>query len=112
MRNSPDLATQTEADPGRYCSVWWWAQCLLALVLAFHLVSAPLHQHRHDGVAGHSTVTAQHTVNAQPAWASAEQVVTAFVARPPGLRPPDHGRTDFVTHRSLPPAGRAPPLHG
>jgi hypothetical protein len=153
MRRSPALASQTEPSTGRVCSAWWWAQCLLVLVLAFDLVSAPFHQHRHDGVAGPLVVTAQHTghtqpgagdhhaeghgpaqashataalridpsrwsqlppidsADAQPALASAAPVFAAFDDRPPAFRPPDRDPADFATHRSLPPAGRAPPFH-
>lgn len=39
------------------------------------------------------------------------QHLAAFDEPPPTRFRPDRSRPDFLSHRSLPPAGRAPPLH-
>lgn len=48
---------------------------------------------------------------APPALLSLLQLRATTEAEPAGIWPRDDSRPDFVSHRSLPPAGRAPPLH-
>ena len=49
--------------------------------------------------------------DAQIAFVSAAQLLAAVDELPPPQWRPDRSRPDFRSHRSLPPAGRAPPLH-
>ena len=132
------------------CSAWWLARWVLVLALAFDLLSAPLHQHHHEGAGGpleFTTVHAllegaqAHTVSdehpmtvhatiaipvdlsrlgqlAPPDYAdvpvalvSLTQLLSAVDEPPPEDWQPDRSHPDFRSHRSLPPAGRAPPLH-
>lgn len=48
---------------------------------------------------------------AQAALVSVAQRLADVEELPPALWRPDRSRPDFPSHRSLPPAGRAPPLH-
>ena len=50
-------------------------------------------------------------VEAQSALVSVAQLLGAVDDLPPQQWRPDRSRPDFRSHRSLPPAGRAPPLH-
>lgn len=120
------------------------------LALAFDLVSAPLHQHHHEGVGGPLEFTTVHalldgaqahtisdehplTVHATlairidlsrlghlspadnadvpMALVSLTQLLAAVDEPPPEDWQPNRSHLDFRSHRSLPPAGRAPPLH-
>ena len=129
---------------------WWFARWLIVLVVAFDLLSAPFHQHRHDGVEGplgfatvhaslddgdthaegdehplvsHATMAnridpsrlgqlcAADSNDAPVALVAVVQHLAAFDEPPPTRFRPDRSRPDFLSHRSLPPAGRAPPLH-
>lgn len=126
------------------------ARWLLVLVVAFDLLSAPFHQHHHDGVDGRLGPATAHVLldngdshaedadqplashsamairidpsrlgklpaidipDAQVALISVAQRLTAVDELPPEHWRPDRSRPDFRSHRSLPPAGRAPPLH-
>ena len=49
--------------------------------------------------------------DAPVALVSVLQPLAAFDEPPPSRFRPDRSRPDFLSHRSLPPAGRAPPLH-
>lgn len=49
--------------------------------------------------------------DAPVALVSVVQLLAAFDEPPPTHWRPDRSRPDFRSHRSLPPAGRAPPLH-
>jgi hypothetical protein len=130
-------------------SAWWLLRLVLVLVLAFDHLSAPFHQHGHEGLESHESVVAHldahdgdvHAVDlgdhpgshavmaikAEPSMTATavEGLSTSYVLAPPtvaqlmaaSLEPPaehwqsDRSRPDFRSHRSLPPAGRAPPLH-
>lgn len=129
---------------------WWLARWVLVLALAFDLLSAPLHQHHHEGVGGplefttvHALLdgTQAHTIGDEhPLTVHATMAIRVDLSRLGQLAPPDNtdvpvvlvslaqplatvdepppedwqpdrSRPDFRSHRSLPPAGRAPPLH-
>jgi len=129
---------------------WWLARWLLALVVAFDLLSAPFHHHHHDGVeeqlgfatahaslddsgtqaacdehplVSHATMAIRidpsrlarlppiDNADAQIALVSVAQLLAAVDELPAQHWRPDRSRPDFRSHRSLPPAGRAPPLH-
>ncbi len=120
------------------------------MLLAFDFVSAPFHQHLHDGELAPLAHKAQHTMaqagdhhaesvehalashataairSVRSLWAQlppaddsetqpallAVALLLATVRKPPSaFWLPDRDRADFATHRSLPPAGRAPPPH-
>ncbi len=129
---------------------WWFARWLLVLVVACDLLSAPFHQHHHDGVDGQLAFATAHAsldngdshaedadhplashsamairidpsrlgqlpaidnAEAQVELVSVTQHLAAVDELPPEHWRPDRSRPDFRSHRSLPPAGRAPPLH-
>lgn len=49
--------------------------------------------------------------DAQVALVSMAQLLGALDGTPPPQWRPDRHRPEFISHRSLPPAGRAPPVH-
>lgn len=140
-------ATASRHRSGDVSRAWWLLRLVLVLVLAFDHLSAPFHQHGHDGLESHESVVAHldahdgdvhavdlddhprsHAVMAikvEPSMTAMEGSSTSYVLAPPTvaqliavtLEPPaehwrsDRSRPDFRSHRSLPPAGRAPPLH-
>ena len=161
------LPANAHRPSGGVSGAWWIARWLLVLVLAFDLLSAPFHHHRHDGVEGQLEVAAAHALAHAHAHAHANahasvddgathaegeehpllshaavairidpsrlgqisagadaddradapvavvpvvQQLAAFDEPPPARFRPDRSRPDFLSHRSLPPAGRAPPL--
>ena len=128
----------------------WFARWLLVLVVACDLLSAPFHNHHHDGVDGQLGLATAHAsfddgdahvedadhplashsamairidpsrlgqlpaienADTQVALVSVAQLLAAIDEMPSEHWRPDRSRSDFRSHRSLPPTGRAPPLH-
>jgi len=140
------VSRHRSGDVGR---AWWLLRLVLVLVLAFDHLSAPFHQHGHEGLDHHTPVVAhlddhdgevhaidlddhpashgvmaikvESTMSAQATDGSGTSyvlvprpgvlLVAAAFDSPPERWRPDRTRPDFRSHRSLPPAGRAPPLH-
>lgn len=135
---------------GGVSGAWWFARWLLVLVVACDFLSAPFHQHLHDGADGqlgfatahvsldHADSHAEDTdhplashsamairidpsrlgqlptidnVDAQFVLVSVAQLLVAADELPPEHWRPERSKPDFRSHRSLPPASRAPPLH-
>jgi hypothetical protein len=144
----PQAVSRPRTSGGR--GAWWIARWLLVLVLAFDHLSAPFHQHHHDGVEGPLELAAAHpSFDDGDAHAESDEhgsgshgavairidplrlgqlpglddadaqvvlisVVGSLAAReePPAVhRRPGRAQSGFCSHRSLPPASRAPPLH-
>lgn len=155
------LPANAHRPSGGVSGAWWIVRWLLVLVLAFDLLSAPFHHHRHDGVEGQLEVATAHAhahahgrasvddgathaegeehpllshaamairidpsrlgqiaaadgtddrADAPVALVAVVQHLAAFDEPPPTRFRSDQSRPDFLSHRSLPPAGRAPPL--
>lgn len=149
MPCTQQVSTHSRRPSDGMRGAWWFAQWLIVLVVAFDLLSAPFHQHRHDGVEGplgfatvhaslddgdthaegdehplvsHATMANRidpsrlgqlppiNIADAQVALVSVAQLLAAVDELPTEHWQPDRSRPDFRSHRSLPPAGRAPPL--
>ena len=149
MTRTKHLSIHSRRPLDGVSGAWWCARWLLVLVVALDFLSAPFHNHHHDGVEGqlefatlhasledgsahaegdehapgsHATMairidpsrpaqlpTIDHA-DVQIALVSAQRLAAADELPPQHWRP-DRSRPDFRSHRSLPPAGRAPPLH-
>lgn len=135
---------------GGISNAGWLARWLLVLALAFDLLSAPLHQHHHEGAGGPLGFTTVHALlddaqahaigDEHPLTVHATLAIRVDLSRLGRLLPPDNtevavalvslaqllaavdeprpedwqpdrARPDIRPHISLPPAGRAPPLH-
>ena len=151
MTRTNNHSTLLRSPQGGVSGAWWFARCLLVLVLACDLLSAPFHHHHHDGggaqlesVTSHASPdggelhaedadhhrAASHSamaIRVDPSRAaklsvpddtdlhvvmvSVAQRLDALDEPPPPYWRPNRLRPDFSSHRSLPPASRAPPLH-
>ena len=146
-KHSHVISRRRTSDVSR---AWWFARWLLVLVVACDFLSAPLHQHHHDGVDGQLGFATAHAslddadlhaedadhplashsalairidpsrlgqlpaidnAEAQVALVSVAQLLAAVDEVPSEHGRDDRSRPDFRSHRSLPPPGRAPPLH-
>ena len=146
-KRSPATSCRRTSDVSR---AWWIARWLLVLVVACDILSAPFHQHHHDGVDGRLGLATAHAsfddalshaqdadhplashsamairidpsrlgqlpaignANIPVAMISVVELLASLDEPPPPQWRPDRSRPDFRSHRSLPPAGRAPPLH-
>ena len=146
-KRSHAISRRRTSDVSR---AWWFARWLLVLVVACDLLSAPFHNHHHDGVDGQLGLATAHAsfddgdahvedadhplashsamairidpsrlgqlpaienADTQVALVSVAQLLAAIDEMPSEHWRPDRSRSDFRSHRSLPPAGRAPPLH-
>lgn len=146
--NASAHTTDTCRGMPRKAVAWWVIRWVLLLVLAFDQLSAPFHEHHHDGLPVQHEMTASHAGPANAAHAElashdgashsslmlrsevrqqrvADAVLLAetiavvsllqsFLTQPPELPAsrwyPASDAPLFRSHRSLPPAGRAPPL--
>lgn len=150
MSRAPNPIASSRRITSVVSSAWLFARWLLVLALAFDQISAPFHNHQHDGVdaqlesvASHASIDASemHVDSDDHEGGSHSSIairvdasrigqlatvdsVGAAVAVNAGLRliaaldepVARHwvrvpSTPDFRSHRSLPPAGRAPPLH-
>ena len=144
------VSTPSRHPPDGVSGAAWLVQWLIVLVVAFDFLSAPFHQHHHDGVTGQlDFATAHGSLDDGDTHADGDEhrsvshatmAIRIDPSRVGQLRPIDNAegrvalvavaqclvsvdelptvqwrsdlaRPDFRPHRSLPPAGRAPPLH-